>query len=179
MGKQSAVVCVLLAFLVTPMVFGVAGCNGDGGVITPVLDWFVGFATETGEWVIEKATTFGDAVVRAWRAFWGTDKLIVNNVIVDKDNPLRGEYNGVLQCKAEWNRTVSSGGCRREEQERSDVVLIKLDHPKMVRESEDSTDWELAPEEKDRINMMRDQLLPAQKASLTAQGEEDAAATVL
>lgn len=120
-----------------------------GGVISTIKEWIVGFATAVGEFVFEKAATFAEAVSKAWSAFWGTDK--VNGVRVDENDPLKGVFESTLQCKVEWGSTGSDS--------RSNSLEITLDHPKMVRTSPDSTDWQLAPEERSRIDTLQQQLL--------------------
>ena len=151
--KRPLVAVMLAACLAAPMTATFTGCNGCNWVFKPVKDvaeWIVGFAKETGDYIVAKASTFADAVTAAWRAFWGTDK--VNNVKVDKNDPLHGTYDGTLQCKAEWKGT--GGG-----KERQNEVSIKLDHPRMIRKTAENTDWELAPEERTRIDDLQRQLM--------------------
>lgn len=148
MSRSGVISSTLVIALVVPTTCGLVGCE-QGGKIAPVKDWIVSFATATGAYVVEKATTFAGALSRAWTAFWGTDK--VNNVIVDKGDPLKGIYDGLLRSKVEWG----SGGSR----ERANLVEIKLDHPRMVRESESTTEWKLAPKEEERIKELQRQLL--------------------
>lgn len=154
--KRPLVAAMLAVCLTSPIVASFVGCDtANKTVIQPVkqvAEWIVSFAKETGEFIGRKATAFADAVAAAWRAFWGTDK--INNVIVDKDNPQRGKYDGVLQCKAEWNRTVDS-------RQRHNELSIKLDHPRMVRKSAETTEWELAPEERARLNDLQKQMMSA------------------
>lgn len=139
--------------VVAPGLSTMSGCRGGSlGPVDDFVGWIVGFAKETGEFVVEKAQVFSDAVAAAWRAFWGLGK--VNNVIVDENDPLRGVYDGTLQCRAEWRRTGGTGGEPNE-------VSIKLNRPRMVRQSPDNTSWELAPEEQDRINVLQNQLMSA------------------
>lgn len=130
--KRPLVALILLAFIAGPMAASLTGCAS----VKAVTEWVVGFAKETGEFIVAKAKTFADALAAAWRAFWGTDK--VNNVIVDKENPLHGKYDGILQCKAEWNRTEGS-------KEHHNELSIKLDRPRMIRKSPETVEWDFAP----------------------------------
>ncbi len=149
---QSLLVKVLVALVVAIPLLGSTGCGpsteGEGG-FRPVMEWVVGFATATGEFVMEKATTFAQAVSRAWTAFWGA--ATVGGVIVDENDPLQGVFDGTLQCSVEWGSTGSS--------EASNRMAIELDRPRMVRDSADVENWELAPEERQRIEELRDLLL--------------------
>jgi len=117
------------------------GCNSSE--LKPVLDWFVGFAKAAGEFVVEKATVFAQALKRAWLAFAGENM----NVDPDPDDPLKGRYLGELRCKVAWGE--------------SNELSVKLDSPKMVRSSSDSEVWELAPEEKELIENLQQELLSA------------------
>lgn len=163
MGKQRLLVGVLVTCFGISMTVGFAGCGGEGnngesqtaggGVIVPVLNWIVGFATETGNWVTAKAENFATALADAWRAFWGTD--IIGNVKPDKDDPLKGTYVGIMKAVAIWGKASEDDG------EPGNRMEIKLDHPRMIRKSPDSTEWELAPREIDRIDELRKQLLSA------------------
>gem|GEM_PF-7042518 len=148
--------------VMTVSTIGLSGCGDsdttgeDGGGIASVAeqakDWIVAFATETGSYVLSKAEQFGSALSAAWTAFWGSDK--VNNVIVDKDDPLKGKFDGILRCSVDWGG-ITDG----ESKVRDNSLKITLDHPRMVRTSEESTDWTLAPEETDRLRALEKQLL--------------------
>ena len=56
-----------------------------------ISDWIVSFATDVGTFTSRTAKSFADAVNRVWEAFFPE---LVHNVLVDKDNPLKGIYNG-------------------------------------------------------------------------------------
>jgi len=137
--------------LAATLLFGTVGCGDSSGgnnrgVITPVWEWVVGFATETGEWISERASTLSAAMERAWTGFWGPRK--INGVIVDEQAPLKGTFDGNLKCRVDWGRSGSA--------ERKNYVEMGLDHPRMVRESVDTDIWMLAPEERKRIDDLRD-----------------------
>lgn len=149
MAKPHVVVWSVVLLLLAPALCATVGCTGEDEPITPVFDWFVGFAKATGEFVVEKASNFADAVARAWTAFWGPDK--VNNVLVDEDNPLKGMYDGKLQCSVAWGAEGSDP--------RDNRLEIELDRPRMIRESADSEEWALAPKEKSRIKELQKLLL--------------------
>ena len=140
------------------MTIGFAGCDGcdgdrDGGVITPVVDWLIGFATDVGDWITAKAKNFSEAVKAAWKAFWGTE--MISNVKPDKNDPLKGTYAGVMKCEAGWGKDSDDDG------KPDNRMEITLDHPKMARKSVNSTEWELAPRERTRLDELRKQLLSA------------------
>ena len=141
----SSVVLLLLA----PALCCTVGCGGGDTAITPVMDWIVGFAKATGEWVVERASNFADAVARAWRAIWPD---IVSGVRVDDDDPLISTYDGKLRCSVAWGAEGS--------RPRENRLEIELDRPQMIRESADSKEWDLAPKEKSRIEELQKQLLP-------------------
>ena len=145
---QSLLVKVLVALVVAIPLLGSTGCEPPTQ-ITSVMEWVVGFATATGEFVTEKAATFAQAVSRAWTAFWGA--ATVGGVIVDENNPLQGVFDGVLQCSIEWGDGGSS--------ESSNRMAIELDRPRMMRGSVEVENWKLAPEERQRIEELRDLLL--------------------
>lgn len=140
----------LVACLLIP---ALSGCTKVKSVTTTVSEWIISFATETGKFVKEKATTFGEALSAAWKAFWGTDKNIVNNVVVDKDDPLKGRYKGTLDCNVDWNRTIENGKTKQ------NSLSIKLSDPKMARTSENSDSWELADEEHEKLMTLQKELL--------------------
>ena len=78
---------ICVGVLLVTVAFGSLGCSCSndtantaptGGVTIPpikaVWDWIVGFATDAGQYVKEKATTFAAGAIRLWRvksAFWG------------------------------------------------------------------------------------------------------------
>lgn len=130
-----------------------SGCGRVSSIVATAGEWVVGFATEAGTYIIEKAGTFADAVSAAWKAFWGTDKQIVNNVLVDPANPLVGRYKGEMKCNAEWNRRLEKG------QEKRNSLTITLSDPRMVRTSEESSSWSLAEEEVEKLTLLQKQLL--------------------
>ena len=142
---RKPVASLLVAFMLAGLVLGVSGCGCDGNTIGTIKDYIVGFATDVGKWVYEKAATFAEALARAWRAFWGTD--LVKNVRPFPDNPLKGEYQGKLKTRVEWGKVNPDTG------KPENHVEIALTNPIMVRPSKDSTDWELAPEEKRKIEI--------------------------
>ncbi len=146
---QISVLLLVVAMAATAV--GVSGCGSDGTIVT-VKDWIVGFATETGEFIREKATAFAGALARAWGAFWGPQ--LVSGVLVDEKDPLRGIYQYVLKCEVEWG----SSGSR----DRSNRLSIELSRPRMVRDSIDDDQWRLADEERQRIEELRDLLLDPQ-----------------
>ena len=148
--KRSLVVVLLVACLAAPAVTTFVGCSTVASVGKHVTEWIVSFATETGKYIGHKATAFADAVAAAWKAFWGTDK--INNVKLDQNDPLRGKYDGILQCKAEWKGTENG-------KERQNEMSIKLDHPRMIRTTTESTEWELAPEERACLDDLQKQLM--------------------
>ncbi len=129
----------------------VTGCGGVNPVAV-VAEWVVGIAKDAGNFVIEKAGTFADALTRCWKAFWGSN--LINNVEVNKENPLKGIYQGILQCSVKWLRTEGSKKLENE-------LSSKLTNPHMVRNSIGSTDWELDPEEMEKINNLVRQLMKA------------------
>ena len=93
------------------------------------------------------------AVQGAWKAFWGTD--LVNNVKPDaEDPPLQGTYEGTLKCEVGWGKLAEDG-------KPANSMTISLVNPRMVRESSDTTEWDLAPKEHGRIDVLQDQLLSA------------------
>jgi len=149
MSRQRLLIGVLVTCLGVSVTVGSAGC-GDRGIV-PVADWIVGFARETGAWVTAKAENFAAALADAWKAFWGTD--LVANVKPDKDDPLKGTYDGKLKVSASWGKLSEDDG------KPGNHLGITLDHPRMVRQSAESTEWELAPREKDRIDELQKQLL--------------------
>ena len=149
MAKPHVFVLSVVLLLLVPVLCTTVGCTGENGPITPVLDWFIGFAKATGEWVVEKASTFADAVARAWGAFWGPDK--VGDVFVDEDDPLKGTFDGKLRCSVAWGAEGPNP--------RNNRLEIELDGPQMTRESADSKEWDLAPKEKSRIEELQKQLL--------------------
>jgi len=151
MAKSHVVVWSVVLLLLVPTLCTTIGCTGGdgGGGVPPVLGWFVGFAKATGEFVVEKASNFKDAVAKAWGAFFGPDK--VNNAIVDEDDPLKGTYDGKLKCSVAWGAEGPDA--------RSNRLEIELDRPQMIRESTDSKEWALAPKEKSRIEELQKQLL--------------------
>ena len=151
MGKGKGAVGLVASALAATLLVGAVGCGDSSGannrgVITPVWVWVVAFATETGEWISERATTLAAAMERAWTVFWGPRK--INDVIVDEQHPLRGTLDGNLKCRVDWGRSGSA--------ERKNYVEIGLDHPRMVRESVNTDIWTLAPEERKRIDDLRD-----------------------
>lgn len=150
--RRFVVAVMLIACLSVPAMSVFTGCGTAVKPVKVVGEWIVGFATETGKFVVEKAENFADALAAAWRAFWGTDKLIVNNVEVDKENPLRGKYRGVLQHTVKWHRTENNKLLENE-------LSGKLTNPRMIRKSADSTEWDLAPEEIERIQDLQKQLM--------------------
>lgn len=140
---------MFLLCLYASIVVLVTGC----GVVEPVkviAEWVVGIAKDAGNFVIGKAGTFADALTRCWRAFWGNS--LVSNVEVDKESPLKGIYQGILQCSVKWLRTDGSKKLENE-------LSIKLNNPHMIRNSIGSAEWELAPNEMDRINSLAKQLM--------------------
>ena len=147
-SQQQVFMCILILFVGLFLIVGISGCKK----IEPIIDWFVGFATATGDWVIEKAATFAQAVQSAWQAFWGTD--LINNVKPDPNNPLEGEYDGTLKCEVGWGKVDENGMP-------TNKLSITLECPHMVRQSEESTQWELAPSERQRIEVLQQQLLSA------------------
>ncbi len=136
---------VLVAFMLAGLVLGVSGCGPGEPTIGTITDYIVGVATDVGEWVYEKADTFAKALAKAWRAFWGTD--LVKNVRPFPDNPLKGEYQGELKARVQW------GKVNPDTDSPENHVEIALTNPIMVRPSKDSTEWELAPEEKRKIEI--------------------------
>ena len=63
---------------------------------------------------------------------------------------------GLIGCFVAW------GEVDEDNPQGKNTLEIKLHNPKMVRSSVDS-DWELAPEEKERINTLQETLMNAAK----------------
>ena len=126
------------------------GCNHVIAPVTGTLEWLVGFATDVGTFVKEKATTLSEAIVRAWRAFFKTD--LISNVKPLDGNPLLGTYDGKLRCHVEWGATIGKDPRKNE-------ITIALEQPKMVRDTEQSSEWRLAPEVEQQIRQAQEQYL--------------------
>ena len=118
-----------------------------GGVTIPpikaVWDWIVGFATDAGQYVKEKATTFAEALKRAWLAFFQNH----SDIVPDANNPLKGTFSGILKCVVAWGKDGVN------------ELKITLKQPRMQRTSSDSDHWELDDAAKKQIETLRDQLL--------------------
>jgi len=143
-----------VGILVLSVGFGSVGCSCSGsndsqsspatneGVIKPVWDWIVGFATGIGGYVKDKAADFAEALQRAWLAFFQK----YSDVVQDKNDPKKGIFAGILKCEVAWGKKLTN------------KLHIELDHPRMHR-SEVGAEWELDQSARERIEDLHRQLL--------------------
>ena len=119
--------------LVAYLLVAVGGCRCDSiPSWSQAKAYVVKFATDTGEWVTEKAKTVSDAISLFWDTVFPK---VEDGVRVDPANPLRGTLQGTLMII----KTFKDGN-------RTDEIVLKLHYPRMYRECEQSP-WKIDPEE--------------------------------